>query len=291
MRLQRQEQLTGLLFALPYALGMLVLVILPLLAVWVISGTSWSLLDEPRWVGLNNYQQLLHDPSFYHSLTVTVLFTVGILALNLSSALGLAVLLNQKLRGIALFRTIIFSPVVMPVVAWALVWKFLLQPEGPINQILASAGVRGPNWLFEPSLALWLLVVIEVIKAVGLNTVIFLSALQGVPKEMHEAAMLDGATPVQAFFRISLPLISPTMFLVFIVTLIGALKLFTPVFVLTGGGPAGATTTLILFMYKQGFSFFEFGYASTVAVVLFVVVLGLTVLQWNLRKRLVFYEN
>lgn len=291
MRLQRQEQLTGLLFALPYALGMLVLVILPLLAVWVISGTSWSLLDEPRWVGLNNYQQLLHDPSFYHSLTVTVLFTVGILALNLSSALGLAVLLNQKLRGIALFRTIIFSPVVMPVVAWALVWKFLLQPEGPINQILASAGVRGPNWLFEPSLALWLLVVIEVIKAVGLNTVIFLSALQGVPKEMHEAAMLDGATPVQAFFRITLPLISPTMFLVFIVTLIGALKLFTPVFVLTGGGPAGATTTLILFMYKQGFSFFEFGYASTVAVMLFVVVLGLTVLQWNLRKRLVFYEN
>lgn len=291
MRLQRQEQLTGLLFALPYALGMLVLVILPLLAVWVISGTSWSLLDEPRWVGLKNYQQLLHDPSFYHSLTVTVLFTVGILALNLSSALGLAVLLNQKLRGIALFRTIIFSPVVMPVVAWALVWKFLLQPEGPINQILASAGVRGPNWLFEPSLALWLLVVIEVIKAVGLNTVIFLSALQGVPKEMHEAAMLDGATPVQAFFRITLPLISPTMFLVFIVTLIGALKLFTPVFVLTGGGPAGATTTLILFMYKQGFSFFEFGYASTVAVMLFVVVLGLTVLQWNLRKRLVFYEN
>ncbi|PZA06319.1 MULTISPECIES: carbohydrate ABC transporter permease [unclassified Meiothermus] len=289
--LRRQEQLTGLFFTLPYALGMLVLVILPLLAVWVISGTSWSLLDEPRWIGLKNYQRLLQDPDFYHSLRVTTLFTVGILVLNISSALGLAVLLNQKLRGIGIFRTIIFSPVVMPVVAWALVWKFLLQPEGPINQILASAGVQGPNWLFEPSLALWLLIVIEVIKAVGLNTVIFLSALQGVPKEMHEAAMLDGTAAVQAFFRITLPLISPTVFLVFIVTLIGALKLFTPVFVLTGGGPAGATTTLILFMYKQGFSFFEFGYASAVAVVLFVVVLGLTVLQWNLRRRLVFYES
>lgn len=291
MRLRRQEQLTGLLFALPYALGMLVLVILPLVAVWVISGTSWSLLDEPRWVGLKNYQRLFQDPGFYRSLGVTGLFTVGILVLNISSALGLAVLLNQKLRGIGLFRTIIFSPVVMPVVAWALVWKFLLQPAGPINQMLAAAGTQGPNWLFEPSLALWILVVIEVIKAVGLNTVIFLSALQGVPKEMHEAAMLDGTTPVQAFFRITVPLISPTVFLVFIVTLIGALKLFTPVFVLTGGGPAEATTTLILFMYKQGFSFFEFGYASAVAVVLFVVVLGLTVLQWNLRRRLVFYES
>lgn len=290
MRLRRQEQLTGLLFALPYALGMLLLVILPLAAVWVISGTSWSLLDEPQWVGLNNYQRLFQDPGFYRSITVTALFTVGILALNISSALGLAVLLNQKLRGIAVFRTIIFSPVVMPVVAWALVWKFLLQPEGPVNQVLAVAGAQGPNWLFEPSLALAILVVIEVIKAVGLNTVIFLSALQGVPRELHEAAMLDGTTPLQAFFRITVPLISPTVFLVFIVTLIGALKLFTPVFVLTGGGPAEATTTLIIFMYKQGFGFFEFGYASAVAVVLFVAVLGFTVAQWNLRKRLVFYE-
>lgn len=291
MRLQRQEQLTGLLFALPYALGMLLLVIFPLAAVWAISGTSWSLLDEPRWVGLKNYQRLFQDPSFYRSLVVTGLFTVGILALNISSALGLAVLLNQKLRGIAVFRTIIFSPVVMPVVAWALVWKFLLQPEGPINRLLAAVGVQGPNWLFEPSLALALLVVIEVIKAVGLNMVIFLSALQGVPRELHEAAMLDGTTPVQAFFRVTVPLISPTVFLVFIVTLIGALKLFTPVFVLTGGGPAEATTTLIIFMYKQGFGFFEFGYASAVAVVLFVAVLGLTLAQWNLRKRLVFYET
>lgn len=291
MHLKRQDAWAGWWMALPYVLGMLVLVVGPLVAVGLISGTSWSLLDEPRWVGWRNYQQLINDPAMFQALGVTGLFTLGILALNISSALGLAVLLNQKLAGIGLFRTIVFSPVVMPIVAWALVWKFLLQPEGPLNQALNSLGTQGPNWLFEPSLALAVLVVIEVIKAVGLNTVIFLSALQGVPREMHEAAQLDGATPTQAFVRITLPLISPTFFLVFVVTLIGALKLFTPVFVLTGGGPAGATTTLIVYMYKQGFGFFEFGYASAVAVVLFLLVLGLTLLQWNLRRRLVFYET
>ena len=135
------------------------------------------------------------------------------------------------------------------------------------------------------------MVIIEVIKSVGLNAVIFLSALQGVPPELHEAARLDGARPWQAFLRLTLPLISPTFFLVFIITLIGALKLFTPVYVLTGGGPADSTTTLILYMFKQGFQFFEFGYASTVATVLFAVVLLLTLAQWSLRRRLVFYED
>ena len=179
----------------------------------------------------------------------------------------------------------------MPVVAWALVWKFLLQPEGPVNAGLQHLGASNVNLLFAPASALWTVVVIEVIKSVGLNAVIFLSALQGVPPELHEAARLDGATAGQAWRRITLPLISPTFFLVFLITLIGALKLFTPVYVLTGGGPADATTTLILYMFKQGFQFFEFGYASAVATVLFVVVLALTLAQWSLRRRLVFYEE
>lgn len=289
--MRRQEALLGVLFVLPFALGMLVLVIGPLLAVVGFSLTSWSLLDTPRPAGLRNYLRLPTDPEFTRSLSVTGLFTAGILLLNISSALALATLLNVKLRGMSVFRTIIFSPVVMPIVAWALVWKFLLQPQGPINDAIARLGVSSPNLLFDASTALWTVVVIEVIKAVGLNTVIFLSALQGVPRELHEAAKLDGASSVQAFFKVTLPLISPTFFLVFIITVIGALKLFTPVYVLTGGGPAGATTTLIVYMFKQGFEFFEFGYASTIATVLFVLVLALTVAQWNLRRRLVFYED
>ncbi|MBB6098109.1 multiple sugar transport system permease protein [Deinobacterium chartae] len=289
--MQRQEAWLGWAFVLPYALGMLVLIILPLLAVVGLSFSQWSLLDAPRWVGLQNYVRLANDPEFVQSSWVTVLFTVGILIVNISCALGLASLLNSRLRGIGMFRTIIFSPVVMPIVAWALIWKFLLQPQGPINVGLHGVGLPGANLLFDPATALWTVVVIEVLKAVGLNTVIFLSALQGVPKEIHEAARLDGAGPWTAFWRITLPMISPTFFLVFIITLIGALKVFTPVYVLTGGGPAGATTTLIVYMFKQGFQFFEFGYASAVATVLFVVVLILTTLQWNLRRRLVFYED
>lgn len=291
LRRSQREGLLGWLFVLPYVLGMLVLVTGPLLAVLGISLTQWSLLDAPRWVGLRNYTRLVEDPAFLRSAAVTAVFTVGILALNISAALALASLLNVRLRGIGIFRTIIFAPVVMPVVAWALVWKFLLQPEGPVNSGLQGLGAADANLLFNPSTALWTVVVIEVIKAVGLNAVIFLSALQGVPPELHEAARLDGASPWQAFRRITLPLISPTFFLVFIITLIGALKLFTPVYVLTGGGPADATTTLIVYMFKQGFQFFEFGYASAVAAVLFVIVLALTLAQWSLRRRLVFYED
>ncbi len=281
----------GFAFALPYALGILVLVIVPLLAVVALSFTDWSLLGTPAAAGMKNYARLLHDPQFRASLAVTGLFTLGILVLNISVALLLASLLNARLRGIEVFRAIIFSPVVMPIVAWALVWKFLLQPQGPLNGGLHALGFENANLLLAPATALWTVVVIEVIKAVGLNAVIFLAALQGVPREVTEAARLDGAGAWANFTRITLPLISPTFFLVFLVTLIGSLKVFTPIWVLTGGGPANRTTTLLMQMYKQGFSFFDFGYASAIATVLFALVLALTVAQWSLRRRLVFYEG
>ncbi|GGR20284.1 carbohydrate ABC transporter permease [Deinococcus ruber] len=288
---RRREGLTGWAFVLPYALGMLIFIIGPLLAVGAVSLMNWSLLDTPTYAGLSNYRKLLHDPGFLSSLGVTALFTAGIVVLNISAALGLSGLMNLKLAGISAFRTAVFSPVVMPIVAWALVWKFLLQPVGPVNTALQHAGVSGANLLQVPATALWTVVVIEVIKSVGLNAVIFLSALQGVPPELLEAGRLDGANRWQSFTRLVLPLISPTFFLVFIITLIGALKVFTPVWVLTGGGPSDATTTLLVYLYKQGFGFFDFGYASVIAVVLFVLILLMTSLQWALRRRLVFYEE
>ncbi len=288
---RRQEAMAGLAFILPYALGTLVFIIGPLVAMLGISFTSWSLLDTPKYVGWANYHKLVQDREFLGSLGVTGLFTLGILALNISAALGLANLMNLRLRGISAFRTIIFSPVVMPVVAWALVWKFLLQPQGPVNSALQGLGFQGANLLFTPGTALGTVVVIEVIKSVGLNAVIFLSALQGVPKEILEAARLDGAGRTQTYTRIILPMISPTFFLVFVITLIGALKVFTPIWVLTGGGPSSATTTLLVYMYKQGFGFFDFGYASVIAAALFGLILLTTALQWNLRRRLVFYEE
>ena len=288
---RRQEALAGWGFVLPYALGMLIFILGPLVAVLAISLTNWSLLDTPKFVGGANYLKLLSDRDFLGSLAVTGLFTLGILVLNITVALALANLMNLRLRGISAFRTLIFSPVVMPVVAWALVWKFLLQPQGPVNTSLQGLGMTDANLLLAPGTALGTVIVIEVIKSVGLNAVIFLSALQGVPGEILEAARLDGATRWQVYRRVILPLISPTFFLVFVITLIGALKVFTPIWVLTGGGPSNATTTLLVYMYKQGFGFFDFGYASVIATVLFVLILVTTVLQWNLRRRLVFYEE
>ncbi|EYB68114.1 ABC transporter permease [Deinococcus phoenicis] len=288
--LARREAREGFLFALPYLLGMLVFVLLPLVAVLGMSLTGWSLLDAPTFKGFANYAKLARDLEFRGSLGVTAIFTVGIVALNLTVALLLASLLNVRLAGIAAFRSMVFSPVVMPIVAWSLIWKFLLQPQGPLNTGLQHLGLDA-NLLLNPKTALGTLIVIEVLKAVGLNTVIFLSALQGVPPEQREAARLDGASPWQVYRHITLPMISPTLFLVFLVTVIGALKVFTPIWVLTGGGPAGATTTLIVAMFKQGFTFFEFGYASAIAAVLFFAVLLLTLLQWRLRKALVFYED
>lgn len=291
MTLARREARAGLLLALPYVLGMLVFIIAPLAAVLWMSLTGWSLLDPPRMTGLGNYLRLAEDLEFRGSLTVTALFTVGIVLLNIGVALALASLLNVRLPGIAAFRSMVFSPVVMPIVAWSLIWKFLLQPQGPINTTLQGLGVENANLLLAPQTALGTVIVIEVLKAVGLNTVIFLSALQGVPPEQREAARLDGASAWQIYRHITLPMISPTLFLVFLVTVIGALKVFTPIWVLTGGGPAGATTTMIVYMFKQGFTFFEFGYASALAAILFVVVLILTLLQWRMRRALVFYEE
>jgi multiple sugar transport system permease protein len=288
---RRQEALAGWAFVAPYALGMLIFSIGPLVAVLAVSLSRWSLLDTPKFAGLANYRQLWRDPAFAGSLAVTALFTAGILVLNISVALVLANLMNLRLRGIGAFRTIIFSPVVMPVVAWALVWKFLLQPQGPVNTALHGAGFSDANLLLAPGTALGTVIVIEVIKSVGLNAVIFLSALQGVPREILEAARLDGASRAQTYTRIILPVISPTFFLVFVITLIGALKVFTPIWVLTAGGPASSTTTLLVYMYKQGFGFFDFGYASAIAVTLFALILGLTAAQWSLRRRLVFYEE
>lgn len=291
MTLARREARAGLLLALPYVLGMLVFIIVPLAAVLWMSLTGWSLLDPPRMTGLGNYLRLAEDLEFRGSLTVTALFTMGIVLLNIGVALALASLLNVRLPGIAAFRSMVFSPVVMPIVAWSLIWKFLLQPQGPINTSLQGLGVENANLLLAPQTALGTVIVIEVLKAVGLNTVIFLSALQGVPPEQREAARLDGASAWQIYRHITLPMISPTLFLVFLVTVIGALKVFTPIWVLTGGGPAGATTTMIVYMFKQGFTFFEFGYASALAAILFVVVLILTLLQWRMRRALVFYEE
>jgi multiple sugar transport system permease protein len=210
--------------------------------------------------------------------------------LNVGLALALAVMLNQRLPGTATFRAFFFSPVVVSLVAWTIVWGFLLQADGGINGFLSQFGVDGPNWLREGPTAMLSVIVVQVFKNVGLNMVLFLAALQSVPKEVREAATMDGASPWRSFWSVTVPLISGTILLVSILTVVGSLQVFAQIAVLTQGGPGTSTTVIVYYLYQQAFQFQEFGYASAVSVVLFVIVAILTFVQWQTRKRWVFHE-
>ena len=288
---ERRDQWAGYLFIAPQVLGFLAFVLYPLVMVVWYSVHKWNVLAGTfQYVGGANYQQLTKDPVMPTVWAATAGFAVGVVVLNLALALGLALLLNQRLRGTTVFRTIFFSPVVVSIVAWAIVWGFLLQRDGGINGMLQALGTHGPNWLREPTTALGSVVVVQVLKNVGLNMVLFLAALQGVPRETYEAARLDGAGAWRTFRSITLPLISPTVLLTMILTIVGSLQVFATIQVMTGGGPGNSTNVLVYYLYRQAFQYHELGYASMLAVVLFVIVLGLTLLQWKLRKRWVFHE-
>ncbi|NUP21422.1 MAG: sugar ABC transporter permease [Streptomyces sp.] len=288
---RRRDHLIGYLFIGPQLVGSLIFVFLPLALVLFYSLNEWNVLaDTFTFVGGDNYRQLLSDPNVPPVLAATGLFSAGLVVLNLSLALLLAVLLNQRLRGTTLFRTLFFSPVVVSLVAWTIVWGFLLQNNGGVNAILQVVGVEGPNWLRTGTGAMVSVIVVQVFKNVGLNMVLFLAALQGVPKDLYEAARLDGASAWARFRRITLPMISPTVLLTSIITVAGSLQVFAQIAVLTQGGPGTSTTVLVYYLYQQAFQFHHFGYGATLSVLLFVIVLALTVLQWRMRRRWVFHE-
>jgi multiple sugar transport system permease protein len=289
---RRRDELAGWLFAAPQLIGIAVFVLLPLgLVVWY-SLHEWNVLAGSfEFVGAGNYSALADDPNLVPVLRASAVFSIGLVVLNLSLALLLAVLLNQKLRGTVVFRTLFFSPVVVTLVAWTIVWGFLLQDNGGINGLLDTIGVDGPNWLRGDLTAMVSVVVVQVFKNVGLNMVLFLAALQGVPGELYEAAHLDGAGAWTRFRRVTVPLISPTILLASILTVVGSLQVFAQIAVLTQGGPGTSTTVLVYYLYQQAFQFHHFGYGATISLLLFGIVLALTVVQWRMRRRWVFYET
>jgi multiple sugar transport system permease protein len=295
LSLKRQDALFGYLFVSPQVIGFLLFVVGPLIAVIYYSFQDRNILTgmvQP--VGFANYDRMLSgaDPLFSTVLINSLIFTVGLVPMNIFLALALAVLLNRKMGGVTVFRTLFFAPVVTSAAAWAIVWRFLLQGEdGTINQFLGFIGITGPNWLREPEWAMFSVIFTRVIKSVGLNMIIFLAALQSIPREYDEAARVDGASMLQRFWRITVPLLSPTILLVTVLTIIGSLKIFDHIVLMTNGGPSNATTVLVYYIYFQAFRVFSTGYASALAVVLFVLALLATVTQWSLRKRFVYSER
>ncbi|TDO33930.1 multiple sugar transport system permease protein [Kribbella sp. VKM Ac-2527] len=289
---RRRDVLTGYLFILPQLAGVAVFVLLPVgMAIWY-SLNDWNVFTgKQTFVGGENYAALADDPQLPKVLLATVIFSGGVVVVNITLGLLIAVLLNRRFRGVTLFRTLFFSPVVVSVVAWTLVWGFLLQDNGGINGLLGAVGIDGPNWLQHGDTAMVSVVITQVIRSVGVNMVLFLAALQGVPEELYEAARIDGASSRSVFARITLPLISPTLLLTVIVTVVGALQSFAQIAVLTGGGPELSTTVLVYYVFQQAFEFNDIGYGSTLALMLLSFVMLLTLLQWQLRRKWVFYED
>ncbi|MEV8540502.1 sugar ABC transporter permease [Streptomyces sp. NPDC051572] len=289
---RRRDVLAGYLFIAPQLAGVVLFVLIPVgLAIWY-SLSDWNVFTgEQTFVGTDNYAALADDPQLPSVLWATAVFCVGVVILNIGLGLLLAVLLNRRFRGATFFRTLFFSPVVVSVVAWTLVWGFLLQDNGGVNGLLGTVGITGPNWLQHGDTAMVSVIFTQVIRSVGVNMVLFLAALQGVPSHLYEAARIDGAGSRVMFTRITLPLISPTVLLTSIITIVGALQSFAQIAVLTGGGPELSTTVLVYYVFQQAFEFNHIGYGSTLALMLLSFVMLLTLLQWQLRRKWVFHEQ
>lgn len=291
--MHRREMWYGYLFISPMVLGFVAFLLGPILMAFAMSFTDWSLFKTTNFIGFDNYKTVFtNDPVFWETVGNTLTFSAGLVPMNLVLALGLALLLKNKLPGIGLFRTAIFTPVVTSLVVWAIVFKYIFATEaGMLNQLLRLVGIEGPAWLYHMELAMPVVIVVSVLKNVGLNMVIFLAALHDVPRMYYEAALLDGASRRQMLTHVTLPLISPALFLALMLTLIGSLKVFGQIYVMTGGGPGTSTYVLVYYIYQQAFKLYEFGYASAIAFILFFLVFALTLVQWTVRKRWVHHEQ
>ncbi|HEU4740446.1 MAG TPA: sugar ABC transporter permease [Meiothermus sp.] len=277
---------TALLFLLPTIAVLGTFNFYPALYSLYLSLFEWNGLSPHReFVGLANYTRLLASGEFWNSLRVTLLYAGGVTLLALALGLLVAVLLNQPIRGQALYRVLYFLPVITPTVASGVVWKYLFDPtQGVVNRGLAEVGLEGPSWLSDPSWALAAVVVVGVWKRVGFNMVVYLAALQGIPKTYYEAAQLDGADSWQQFRYITLPLLAPTTFFLVVTALIDAFQVFDLVYVMTSGGPLGSTDVLGYYLYRQGFRYSELGFASAVAYVMFALIFVVTVIQFRLTR-------
>jgi multiple sugar transport system permease protein len=289
----RQESAWAYLFILPWGIGFIALTIGPMLASLYYSFTRFNIIDSPVWIGLENYQRVFQDPLFWKSLQVTLYYAALALPLGLVLGLFVAVLLNQKIPGVSLWRTTYYLPSVISGVAVAVLWVRIFNPKiGLLNTMLERVGINGPGWLQDPNWAIPALVIMG-LWSIGGTMIIYLSGLQGVPTAMYDAAKVDGANRLQAFRYVTLPMISPVIFYNLVMGLIGTFQYFTIAYTATGaaGNPARSTLFYNLYLYQSAFRYFEMGYASTMAWILFFIVLVLTLLIFRSSSIWVYYEG
>lgn len=277
---------TALLMLAPALAIIGVFVVYPIVGTGYLSLTSWDgFSTDKAWVGLANYRRLLGDEAFRNSLWVTVAYGAGVCLLGVVTGLGLAVLLNGSFRGRGAYRAVFFLPVVTSSIAAATVWRYVFADTGIVDQLLRTAHLPAPNWLGDPQLALVSLTLLTVWKNLGLNVVLYLTALQTLPASLYEAASIDGAGRWAQLRRLTVPLLAPMTFFVVVEGLITSFQSFDLVYALTGGGPLGGTETLGFLTYREAFKLSHFGYGASVAYAAFALVLGITLIQWRLGGR------
>jgi multiple sugar transport system permease protein len=288
-----REAAEGFAFIAPWLVGFLCFTAGPMaISVWM-SLQKWNIITPPQFVGLGNYRRLFtDDPLFWKSLVNTAYYAFFSVPLGMTLALTLAVLLNQKVRALPLFRTIFYLPSVVSGVATAVLWQLLLNPElGGVNYVLRMLGAANPpGWLTDPQWSMPGLILMST-WSIGGMMIIFLAGLQGVPEHLLDAAMVDGAGPLTRFRHVTLPMLTPTILFNLVMAIIGSFQIFTQTFVMTNGGPADSTLTYVLYLYRNAFEFFRMGYASALAWVLFFILMGMTLLVFRSSALWVYYES
>ena len=285
----RQELTAAILFLLPNLSGFLLFLVGPAIGSFFIAMTDWALLDDPDFIGFQNFQRLFNDSRFWVTLRNTAYYVFVRVPINIVISLVLAVLLNQQIRGRNIFRTLLFIPVVLSLVSVAVMWRPLVLSGGVLNQLLANVGISPIPWITSVRYAMPTIIMIGIWREIGYFMVIFLAGLQSIPGHYYEAARIDGASGMQQFTRITIPLVSPTTFFIMVIAMIWSFQIYDITTVLTGGGPRNATNTRVMYIYQQGFQNFRMGYAAALGVVLFLIVLVLTVLQKQLSSKWVNY--
>jgi multiple sugar transport system permease protein len=280
----------ALFFLLPSAIPLLVFTLVPMVSSLWVSLHKWNLISPMQWVGLDNYTNLLTDPMTRRVFLHTLIYVAGYLPLVYAGGLGLALVLNQRLKGRAFLRATYFLPVVTSWVVVALVWKWLLNPaNGLVNEVLGFFGVPGPGWWTDPQWALPAVILSSAWKDLGFVMVILLAGLQSIPSDVYEAALVDGANSWQRFWRITLPLLSPSTFFVVVISLINGFQVFDQVYVMTGGGPSGSSQVVVGHIYDLTFRYGRAGEASALSWILFAVILVITVVQIRGQRKWVHY--
>ena len=287
-----QEALSFYLFIFPWLLGFLIFTLVPIVASLGLSFTQYDMILAPKWVGLKNYVEMFQDPLFYKSMYNTLYIVIFAVPLGMFMAFGIAMLLNMDVKGMAAYRTAFYIPSVVPAVASAALWLYMLQPQwGLVNGILGYLNIKGPGWLAseiwaKPS------IIMMMVWGSGGTMIIYLAGLQDIPASLYEAAEIDGASWGGRFLNVTLPLMTPTIFFTLVMSIINTFQVFSAIFVLTDGmgGPVNATLVYLIYLYRNAFTFFRMGFASGMAWVLFVIILVLTLVQFKTASYWVYYE-